>query len=101
MAAVQVGYAVGYLRSLGNRGTRYIGDVPLPFLGRISMDLITCDATHVPKNAARVGAPVDMPGPRHPVDRVAEDAGTIGYEILTSLGAGYHRAYVVAARPRP
>jgi len=28
------------------------------------------------------------------VDTLAAEAGTIGYEILTSLGARYHRVYV-------
>jgi len=94
IATVPVGYADGYLRSLSNRGTGYIGDVPVPVVGRVSMDLITLDVTDVPENLARVGALVDMIGPSNPVDRVAAEAGTIGYEILTSLGARYHRVYV-------
>jgi alanine racemase len=94
IATVPVGYADGYLRSLSNRGTGYIGDVPVPVVGRVSMDLITLDVTHVPESQATVGAMVDLIGPHNPVDRVAAEAGTIGYEILTGLGARYHRAYV-------
>jgi alanine racemase len=94
IATVPVGYADGYLRSLSNRGTGYIGDIPVPVVGRVSMDLITLDVTRVPEHVAKVGALVDLIGPHNPVDRVAEDAGTIGYEILTSLGGRYHRAYV-------
>jgi len=94
VATVPVGYADGYLRSLSNRGTGYIGDIPVPVVGRVSMDLITLDVTGVPQDLARVGCLVDLIGPLNPVDRLAAEAGTIGYEILTSLGARYHRAYV-------
>ncbi|MBL4691010.1 MAG: hypothetical protein JKY68_06045 [Rhodospirillales bacterium] len=38
--------------------------------------------------------PVDLIGPHNPVDHLADEAGTIGYEILTSLGNRYHRVYV-------
>jgi alanine racemase len=37
---------------------------------------------------------IDLIGPDLPIDEVAADAGTIGYEILTQLGARYHRVYV-------
>ncbi len=97
IATVPVGYADGYLRSLSNRGTGYIGDFPAPVVGRVSMDLITLDVTGIPENVAAVGALVDLIGPRNPVDKVAADAGTIGYEILTSLGARYHRVYAGGA----
>jgi alanine racemase len=94
IATVPAGYADGYLRSLSNRGTGYIGDAPVPVVGCVSMDLITLDVSGVPENLATVGATVELIGPHNPVDRVAADAGTIGYEILTSLGARYHRVYV-------
>lgn len=97
LATIPVGYADGYLRSLSNRGTGYIGEVPVPVVGRVSMDLITLDVSGVPESVASVGTTVELIGPHNPVDRVAEDAGTIGYEILTSLGKRYHRAYVGGA----
>jgi alanine racemase len=97
IATVGVGYADGYLRSLSNRGTGYIGDAPVPVVGRVSMDLITLDVTGVPERLSSVGALVDLIGPNNPVDRVALEAGTIAYEILTSLGSRYHRAYVGGA----
>ena len=43
--------------------------------------------------AARPGAFVDLIGADLSTDEVAEAAGTIGYEILTSLGRRYHRVY--------
>ena len=94
VATVGVGYADGYLRSLGNRGCGYIGDVPVPIVGRVSMDLTTLDVSAVPEPLARPGAVVDMIGPHNPVDAVAEAAGTISYEILTGLGRRYHRTYL-------
>ncbi len=97
VATVPVGYADGYLRSLSNKGTGYIGNIPVPVVGRVSMDLITLDVTGVPEHLCAVGAMVDLIGPSNPVDDVAALAGTIGYEILTSLGHRYHRAYVGGA----
>ena len=93
VATVTVGYADGYLRSLSNKGTGYIGDTPVPVVGRVSMDLITLDVSSIPAHLCLPGRFVDLIGPNNPVERVAEDAGTIGYEILTSLGNRYHRVY--------
>ncbi len=93
IATVAVGYADGYLRALSNRGSGYIGEIRVPLVGRVSMDLITFDVSAVPESQARPGAMIDVIGPRNPVDQIATEAGTIGYEILTSLGARYHRVY--------
>ncbi len=94
IATVPVGYADGYLRYLSNKGSGYIGNIPVPVVGRVSMDLITLDITDVPEHLCPVGGLVDLIGPNNPVDQVADEAGTIGYEILTSLGNRYHRVYV-------
>jgi alanine racemase len=94
IATIAVGYADGYLRSLSNVGEVYIGELRAPIIGRISMDLITIDVTHIDENLTRPGQWADLIGPFNPVDDVATKAGTIGYEILTSLGARYHRVYV-------
>ncbi|MCG8508163.1 MAG: alanine racemase, partial [Rhodospirillales bacterium] len=69
-------------------------DIAAPFVGRVSMGLITLDLTDVPPSLCRPGDMIDLIGPRNPVDAVAEAAGTIGYEILTSLGRRYYRNYV-------
>src|SRR5690606_16063815 len=94
IATIALGYADGYLRSLSNRGSCLIGEHRVPVVGRISMDLVTLDVTGVPDGLARPGAVVDVIAPDHPVDAVAEEAGTIGYEILTSLGRRYQRRYI-------
>ena len=97
VATVGVGYADGYLRSLSNSGTGYMGDTRVPIVGRVSMDLITVDVSDVPGARVRPGALVDLIGPHNPVDAVAADAGTIGHEILTGLGSRYHRVYLAGA----
>lgn len=94
IATVPVGYADGFLRYLSNKGTGYIGNIPVPIVGRVSMDLITLDVSGVPEHLCCAGALVDLIGPNNPIDQLADEAGTIGYEILTSLGNRYHRVYV-------
>jgi len=94
IATVSMGYADGYSRSLSNAGMAYIGDHKAPVVGRVSMDLITLDVSTVPEDLCRVGMLVDMIGPNNPVDDVAARAGTIGYEVLTSLGSRFHRVYL-------
>jgi alanine racemase len=94
LAVVGAGYADGYFRSLGSRGIAYIEETRVPVVGRVSMDLITLDVSEVAPERAQPGAWVDLIGPHNPVDALARDAGTIGYEILTSLGRRYERRYV-------
>lgn len=93
IATVSVGYADGYLRSLSNRAHAVLNGVRIPLVGRVSMDLITFDVTETPQSAARPGALVDLIGAGCNIDTLAQEAGTIGYEILTSLGPRYHRVY--------
>jgi alanine racemase len=50
----------------------------------------------VPDDQLQPGGLVELIGDRHPVDALAEEAGTIGYEILTSLGGRYFRDYLGA-----
>jgi alanine racemase len=96
LATLAIGYADGYLRSSSGRGRAYLGGRHLDVVGRVSMDLTVIDVTDLPPGAAHVGAWVELIGPHVPVDEVAERAGTIGYEILTSLGRRYARRYVSA-----
>ena len=89
-AVVPVGYADGYHRAASNRGAASIGGVDVPIVGRVSMDLIVLDVSEV---VVQVGDAVELIGDQRPVDAVAEAAGTISYEILTSLGSRYERVY--------
>lgn len=93
IATIPVGYADGYLRSLSNKGICAIDGIIVPVVGRVSMDLITLDVTDVPEEKLGVMREVELIGENIPVDVVAQKAGTIGYEMLTSLGARYKRNY--------
>jgi alanine racemase len=92
IATVSVGYADGFLRALSNRGGARFDGIPVPLVGRVSMDLTTFDVTDAP--GAMPGAWLDLIGPDLPPDAVAERAGTNGYEVLTALGRRYQRAYL-------
>lgn len=94
IATVAVGYADGYPRALGNLSTAYVGDIPVPIVGRVSMDLVTFDVSEVPTEGLRPGDSIEMIGAHHTADDLARDAGTIGYEILTGLGPRLHRIYI-------
>lgn len=89
VATVSGGYADGLTRHLSNQAVLFFEDTPCPLLGRVSMDLIGVDITHL-KDKPKA---LSMIGPHQSPDDLAEIAGTIGYEILTQLGARYARYY--------
>ncbi|MBF9032372.1 alanine racemase [Rhodobacterales bacterium HKCCE3408] len=89
IATVSGGYADGLLRAMTGRGVLWHGDTPCPLAGRVSMDLMGVDVTDVPEPPEHL----EILGRRQGVDMLADAAGTIGYEILTSLGPRYARRY--------
>ena len=88
IATVSGGYADGIIRAMSNNVRLWAGQTPCPLVGRVSMDLLTIDVTHL----GQAPEALTLIGPQQTVDAVADAAGTIGYEILTSLGARYRRA---------
>ncbi|NPD15260.1 alanine racemase [Xinfangfangia sp. D13-10-4-6] len=90
IATVAAGYADGLPRTLSNNAVLWDGDTPCPLIGRVSMDLITVDITHL----REIPKTLDILGPQQSVDDLADAAGTIGYEILTGLGKRYARRYL-------
>ena len=94
IATIPIGYADGYLRSLSNNSYVYINGNKAPLVGRVSMDLITIDITNISKEFQQVGQVVEIIGNNITVDDLANQAGTIGYEILTSLGSRFKRSYI-------
>ena len=90
VATVALGYADGFLRSLSNRGALYYNGHACPVIGRVSMDAVTVD---MGAQTPRQGEMLEVIGPHQSADDLATAAGTIGYEILTSLGRRYHRHY--------
>jgi alanine racemase len=98
LAVVAVGYADGYLRAASASdeapgGTAIVAGQRCPLAGRVSMDLLAIDITELPDGAAKRGDLVTLIGDELTVDDAANAAGTIGYEVLTSLGHRYHRIY--------
>ncbi len=94
IATVAAGYADGYLRSISNRGHAWVAGHRVPVVGRVSMDLLALDVTGLAPDAVRPGLWAELLNTEQDVDALAQEAGTIGYEILTSLGARYHRVYL-------
>ena len=93
IATLPIGYADGYPRALSNRGKVYIAGHSAPIVGIISMDLMVVDVTDIPSEQIFLGQQVEIIGDYYTIDQLAEDAGTIAYEILTRLGKRYHRIY--------
>jgi len=94
IATVAAGYADGYLRSISSRGHAWVAGQRVPVVGRVSMDLLALDVTGIAPDAVRPGDWAELLNAQQDVDALAREAGTIGYEILTSLGARYHRVYI-------
>ena len=96
LATLGIGYADGL--PIGASGIErpgalvYIGDQPCPVLGRISMDLTIVDTTDCPEPIG-AGQEVEILGPHVGVDDLGRQSGTIGYDILTSLGRRHVRHY--------
>jgi alanine racemase len=98
IAIVAAGYADGYFRAAGSsdgsRGAEVIiAGKRCPVAGRVSMDLLAVDITDVPAEASRRGHLVTLIGDGISIDELAHHYGTIGYEVLTSLGRRYQRIY--------
>ncbi len=89
IATLALGYADGVHRALSN-GAMFFWDVtPCPLVGRVSMDLITVDVTDAQGDPAALTLLNEL----QTIDELAHSAGTIGYEILTSLGTRFNRRY--------
>ncbi|MEQ9693596.1 alanine racemase [Shimia sp. SDUM112013] len=89
VATIAAGYADGIIRAMGAEAWVHAGDTPCKIIGRISMDLIGVDITDLGEEPDHL----DLLGRHQSVDTLADAAGTIGYEILTSMGARYGRRY--------
>ncbi|MFK7880490.1 alanine racemase [Roseobacter sp.] len=89
IATISAGYADGIIRAMGPQAHFYAQSSAVPVVGRISMDLIGVDVTGLAEEPTHL----ELIGSHQSVDTVAGFADTIGYEILTSLGARYTRVY--------
>ncbi len=105
LAIVSAGYADGYMRSQSSAGVPlrqvgiaggqgFIAGHKVPVAGRITMDLTIFDVTDLPDHLVRAGDYIELFGSNIPVDDAARAAGTIGYEMLTSMGLRHERRYI-------
>ncbi len=92
IATLCLGYADGIPWALGPNSSVIINGYEAPFVGRISMDLITIDVTDIPESLAHPGAWAKF----HWLDisSVAKKAHRIDYEMLLTLGRRFHRVYI-------
>ena len=93
---VPVGYADGYRRGLTGKGCVLVRGQRAPILGRVCMDQIMVDVTHIP--GAQVGDEVVLLGAQGndiiDADEMAAWLGTISYEVICSPSARVPRVYV-------
>lgn len=83
IAIAAVGYGDGYPRGVRQGTCVLIDGREAPVVGRVSMDMIAIDVTDLP--GAQVGAPVVLWGEGLPVERIAAQADTIGYELVCRI----------------
>ena len=91
VATVAAGYADGLLRAYSPRGAAWAAGETRPLLGRVSMDVCAIDVTGLD---VAVGDSVELFGANRLLDDAAAAAGTISYELLTSITARAPRRYV-------
>lgn len=105
LAVVSAGYADGFHRGGSGSGVAvrettptggfgWIAGLRVPVIGRITMDLTIFDVTDVPAASVNTGDWIELFGPHIELDKAARAAGTISYELLTSLGHRYFRRYL-------
>jgi alanine racemase len=96
VATIPIGYADGLRRAHSNNGRVLVRGEFAPICGRVSMDLTIIDVTDVPDIA--VGDEViligEQNGLRITAEDLAEQIGTISYEIVTEISARVPRVYV-------
>lgn len=97
VATLSAGYADGYPRHLSNRDvSMLVRGRPCPLLGRVTMDLMVIDVSHLPD--AAVNDEVILMGRQGDEEisatDLAEKAGTINWEIVTRIGSRVRRVYV-------
>ncbi len=92
IATVRIGYADGFSRRLGNgAGCMWLKGQLVPVIGTVCMDMTMVDITGM--DGAKEGDEVIIFGKEFPVQQVAEQAGTIPYEIMTGISQRVKRVY--------
>lgn len=96
LATIPTGYADGYDRHLSNCGHVIIHGKRAPIVGRICMDQLMADVTDIPE--AAMGDVVILLGKsgdeEYNADDMAQQLGTIGYEVLCNISKRVQRFYI-------
>lgn len=91
IGVASIGYADGYPRCLPNGTPVLVNGQRVPMVGRVTMDMITLDLSGL--DEVKVGDEVTLWGEGLAVEEIAEYAGTIAYELLTSVSRRVPRLY--------
>lgn len=94
IAIAGLGYADGWARMHSNLGHAFIDGIRVPVVGRVSMDMTALDVSNVPEVALSTKPLAEFINTEQTVDDIAAERDTIGYEVLTGLGARIKRAYI-------
>ena len=91
VAALPVGYADGLHRVLSNEGSVFLAGQPRPIMGRVCMDM--CMVSLDESADVKAGDVAEVFGENFPVERHADLAGTIPYELLCAVTPRVPRVY--------
>jgi alanine racemase len=95
IATLPMGYADGLSRQLSNRGSVLVRGSRAPIVGAVSMDMSMVDVTDIPGVALHDEVTVLGAHDRAVLsaEEIATQAGTIGWEVLTSISRRVPRFY--------
>jgi len=95
IATIPIGYADGYSRKLSNSGEVLINGYRAPVIGRVCMDAIMVDVTHIRNVSYKSEVVLIGQSEKELItaEDVAEKTDTIPYEVLTSVGSRVQRIY--------
>ena len=91
VATIPTGYADGFSRALSNRGRITVRGKPAPIVGRVCMDQFMADVTGI--DGVHIGDEVTLLDADYDADDMAEELGTIGYEVVCDIGKRVPRVY--------
>ena len=92
MGVLPYGYADGFFRCLSNRYSLMSKEGPAPVRGRICMDMCMVDLTDKPE--VGVGSEIEIFGEKNPIEIMADQAGTITYELVCAVSKRVPRVYM-------
>ncbi|MBR4574740.1 MAG: alanine racemase [Lachnospiraceae bacterium] len=92
IGVIPYGYADGFLRCLSDKYEVYTSDGAARVCGRICMDMCMIDLTDKP--GVGVGDEIEIFGKNNPIEKMADIAGTIPYEIVCAVSKRVHRVYL-------